>query len=379
MSLSHTPCILCDHPALFNVTPPDFVGVTSDCKPWPRSGQLCICRHCGHVQKLQTPQWLEDVARIYDAYEMYPLSVLSEQMIRIDEGFVSRNGRLASRLAGEGLFKPSGTILDLGCGNGGFLQAFSREFPAWRLYGCEQQACRREDIMKLPAAEGFFLGGVDAVDRTFDCISLVYVIEHLFHPRATLAAVRERLAPGGHVFIKTANLRTSPFDLAVTDHCHHFTLEMLVCLVEMVGLRVVRTFSDWVDKEMGCIAVLCDPLPASSLPPVPPDEVEALLRANLEMMAAMHRQAAENAVQPLGVLGTAISATWLVNQLGEGRVSFFVDEDESKVGKTHMGLPVLRLADAPARCALSIPFPPHVAGKILQRIRCVRPDIALLA
>ncbi|MHC1713428.1 MAG: class I SAM-dependent methyltransferase [Solidesulfovibrio sp.] len=331
------------------------------------------------MQKALTPQWFSDVAQIYKTYEMYPLSERSEQMIRVGDGFVSRNKHLATKLARTCPIKDSGEILDIGCGNGGFLHAFSQLFPKWRLFGCEQQGSRREDIMKLPAAGGFFQGSIDDVDQVFDCISLVYVIEHLFDPITTLRGMRQKLASDGFVFIKTADLRTGPFDLAVADHCHHFTIEMLVHLMEEADFAVTHTFSDWVDKEIGLIAVPTTQSSKSPMPPVSLDQVATIVRDNMRVLASIYEKAASNTTLPLGVLGTAISATWLANQLGEGVVSFFVDEDESRVGKTHMGAPVMRLADAPEHCALCIPFPPHVAEKILRRIQVFRPDIALLA
>ena len=377
--MPHSRCLLCAHDAFLDVSPPGLVGVTSDCKPWPRAGELRLCRRCGHVQKALTPQWLRDVAEIYAGYELYPLSALSEQMIRVGDGFVSRNGHLADRLAGVHPIPETGDILDIGCGNGGFLRAFSKRFPGWRLFGCEQQADRRQDILGLPAAGGFYQGDIEAIDRRFDAISLVYVIEHLFDPAAVLRAIRQKLAPGGFVFVKTADLRTGPFDLAVADHCHHFTLEMLACLLGRTGFAVTRAFDDWVDKEIGLVAVAADQPAPGPMPPVPLAEVEAVVRANLGIMAAIRDKAAASAVRPLGILGTAMSATWLANQLGPGAASFFVDEDTSRVGRTHMDRPVLSLDQAPAGCAVCVPFPPPVAARIVSRVGQTRPDITFLA
>lgn len=342
-------------------------------------GNLLICSKCGHVQKELSPQWLADVTQIYDAYELYPLSSRSEQMIRVGGRFVSRNTHLATKLGQTLQIKNKGKILDIGCGNGGFLRAFSSVFPEWRLFGCEQQESRRGDILKLPAADGFFKGSIEHIDQYFDCISLVYVIEHIFDPLATLRTVREKLSPDGFIFIKTADLRTSPFDLAVADHCHHFTMESLVQLVNNSGFTVLSTFNDWVDKEIGLIATPCHRLADKEERYKSPPNIRSIVENNIQALINIHRKSFANAIFPLGILGTAISATWLANQLGIDRISFFVDEDESRMENIHLGAPVLRLLDAPRDSAISVPFPPAIASKIVDRVQTVRRDIHFIA
>jgi hypothetical protein len=82
---------------LSNVSPFDLVGVTSDCKPWPRAGLLAVCEVCGHVQKQIDDLWLLEVEKIYNRYEMYSLSNGAEQVVFDGPTPVSRTSKLLGR------------------------------------------------------------------------------------------------------------------------------------------------------------------------------------------------------------------------------------------------------------------------------------------
>src|SRR4051794_24828806 len=56
-------------------------GVTSDCKPWPRSMALAACRVCGLIQKPSSPEWLATIAEVYEAYTIYHQSPGAEQAV----------------------------------------------------------------------------------------------------------------------------------------------------------------------------------------------------------------------------------------------------------------------------------------------------------
>src|SRR5690242_20380325 len=59
---------------------------TSDSRPWPSGGTLVVCTHCGAIQKLPDPQWLNEIERIYGNYDIYHQSAGSEHLIFSDRG-----------------------------------------------------------------------------------------------------------------------------------------------------------------------------------------------------------------------------------------------------------------------------------------------------
>jgi len=70
---------------------------------------------------------------------------------------------------------------------------------------------------------------------------------------------------------------------------------------------------------------------------------------------------------PVGILGTSISATWLAAALGD-KVTFFVDEDASRVGREHLGLRIIGPADAPKEPAVLMPLRPDIALAMAWRL-----------
>lgn len=91
-------------------------------------------------------------------------------------------------------------ILDIGCGTGAILQAMSQRYNA---IGLDQSSlaielCHRQGIKNA------LLGGFEALpdrNQRFDLITLLDVIEHLDDDLGLLQASRDRLKPGGSVFI----------------------------------------------------------------------------------------------------------------------------------------------------------------------------------
>jgi len=79
----------------------------------------------------------------------------------------------------------------------------------------------------------------------------------------------------------------------------------------------------------------------------------------------------------LGCLGTSIAGTWLRAQIGQ-RLEFFVDEDESRQGKKHFGLPILSPSELDKDAYVFLTFPYPVALEISKRFeeqdfQCILP------
>ena len=106
--------------------------------------------------------------------------------------------------------KPGQTLLDVGCGNGIFLD-FARH-AGWQTLGIDFDpnavACC------LQKGLGVKQGGIeilaDQSDR-FDWITLSHVIEHVHHPLDLLAACHRLLKPGGQLWIETPNLNAQGY------------------------------------------------------------------------------------------------------------------------------------------------------------------------
>jgi 2-polyprenyl-3-methyl-5-hydroxy-6-metoxy-1,4-benzoquinol methylase len=97
-----------------------------------------------------------------------------------------------------------GKILDVGCGNGAFLDVMKQ--LGWHTHGLEPSpaACKaaRGKGHEVHLADA---GQLDCVPGSFDVIYLNQVLEHTFSPLATLRQLRTMLNPGGVLQLAVPN------------------------------------------------------------------------------------------------------------------------------------------------------------------------------
>src|SRR5688572_25397086 len=89
-------------------------GVTSDCKPWPRAGQIAVCRYCGLIQKVHDPDWYDTISQVYGAYTIYHQSSDGAEQAVFDRTSglsAPRSVRLLRRLMTECALPARGRLL----------------------------------------------------------------------------------------------------------------------------------------------------------------------------------------------------------------------------------------------------------------------------
>jgi len=144
-------------------------------------------------------------------------------------------------------YKESGTILDVGCGDGLLLKFFSEK--GWHCYGIERGEIaasyarglglevRQESIEEISFQENFF-----------DVVSFFAVIEHLHHPLSALRKVSRFLKEDGFLYLggipnfecferKLFGRRW--MHLNAPRHLFHFTPQTMKPLLEEAGYREV--------------------------------------------------------------------------------------------------------------------------------------------
>jgi len=305
-----------------------------------------------------------DCCRIYDSYAVYHQSGGQEQKtFGADGAGVARSEHLLRGLQSHLPLPDSGRLLDVGCGNGVLLKSFGALNPAWTLCGLDLDDRSREVVKALPGVEDFYCCDLMEVPGSFDVVSMMHCLEHVLAPVEFLRKTARLLEPGGLLLVEVPDFATNPFDLAIADHCTHFTPETLKGVARRAGFEPVLLERGLVSKELTLLARLTSaPNPTCKMT----DSRKEALRA-LDWMTRTLRVAAEIPPQELGIFGTSIAGVWLFNCLGR-KAEFFVDEDQSRVGHPLFGLPVVSPSQLQSGQTVFLSFPPAIAKSIAARM-----------
>ncbi len=146
---------------------------------------------------------------------------------------------------------PGGGLLDVGCGDGEFLNRMRA--CGWSPAGVDFDA---DAIAHAKARYGLELFHGDLVsarfpENSFNAVTMNHVIEHLLDPVATLAEIKRVLKPGGYLVVTTPNIRSRGhrkfqecwIGLDPPRHLQIFTLEALRECARQAGWEVINVKS----------------------------------------------------------------------------------------------------------------------------------------
>jgi SAM-dependent methyltransferase len=324
------------------------------------------CDACGLVQKPNTEDWMRVCEEIYSNYRIYYQGAGSEQKARgVMRGrFAPRSELLTEFLLEIGLLGTSGSALDIGCGNGAFLRAFHKVLPNWSIAGAELNETFRDEILAIaPGAE--FLGSneLEEKDSSFELVTLIHCLEHIPSPVAYLNTVKRHLNAESVLLVQVPDAEINPFDLIIADHASHFSKASLRRVVEEAGLEVVALGNLVLAKEItALVRVSGGPVAKTSLLAYPDFAGRHL--AWIEALLAQANALAEQG--PVGIFGSSIAGTWVGSQIR--RLAFFVDEDEDRVGRSNLGVPIIRVSDASPDVKVLLALEPALAQSLAPRL-----------
>jgi SAM-dependent methyltransferase len=143
--------------------------------------------------------------------------------------------------------KGGGTLLDLGCSSGSFLQFMGRE--SWELYGIEMSPDNAKTAQARCGPQVFVGNIVDAPfpAEQFDVITCFDVLEHLYNPLQVMDKVAKWLKPGGIFYVQVPNLDAAEahvfgkywHGLELPRHLFHYSPAAVRYLAGVTGLREV--------------------------------------------------------------------------------------------------------------------------------------------
>jgi SAM-dependent methyltransferase len=346
----------------------DLRRVTSDCVPFGAGGRLLVCGACGAAQSPADRQWFDEISQIYSVYRSFQQYGGPEQhVLDAATGTLRRRSQvLADRLSALAGFPQTGRLLDVGCGGGATLQAFS-ERGAWRLFGHEIDDRNLPLLRSIPGFEGLFTGELNQVPGQFDAVAMVHSLEHFPAPVPALRDLHRKIVPGGRLFVQVPDAEANPFEYLVADHMVHFTTPTLCRLANRGGFAVECVSTAWVSKELSLTARPSEEsIPLEDQPGVAAEvrNVRARIAWLVGFIGAA--QAASAGCTRFGLFGSTIAATWLAGVLGDA-VSFFVEEDVNRAGSTHMGRPIFHPAQVPAGSVVYVALIPRIGTAVRGR------------
>lgn len=192
----------------------------------------CMC--CGGSQLSTFEQLEEGFYENSGMYQNTSISKMSSESVAIDD--LRRAKMFVQNYEDK-------SLLDFGCGQGGFLRL--TQHYTKKAVGVELEIAARERLQK----EGIRVeDDIKKYQGKFDVITMFHVIEHLMNPLELLQVISERLTEDGELIIETPNAddalikkyHCEAFKDFTYWSCHVFlyTMNSLETLIRKAGLRI---------------------------------------------------------------------------------------------------------------------------------------------
>ncbi len=192
------------------------------------------CKNCNFIFSSKIP----NIEMINECYSGYDRSVvLSDNSIKNIEKIIRRQIKKYN----------INTILDIGCGNGEFLDIYKKfeKETYFTEFG--------EDLIyKLKQKHKFIEGGMNPItEKKFDLVILSEVIEHTNDPTSLIKSISNLQNQGGLIYITTPNYNSLEHIILKRDygiftypeHLCYFTIASLDILLRKNGYKKIYGYS----------------------------------------------------------------------------------------------------------------------------------------
>jgi len=239
----------------------------SDCKKYCfKKFDIVTCTKCNHSFIYPMPRDPEEIASFYPQnYYAYTPPIpphtfkarLKLYVTDLHYGEYSKNEVLRSfqrvlyfllkHTINEPPIIPNGNLLDIGCGNGQYLNVI-RQF-GWNTYGIEpsESAVNIARSIGLDVKRGT-AENIQYEDNFFDVVRIWNVLEHTIFPRRALSEAARVLKKGAYLIVYVPNFCSIDrkffgrywASLEIPRHLHHFSFNSLAFYLEQAGLSIER-------------------------------------------------------------------------------------------------------------------------------------------
>lgn len=148
-----------------------------------------------------------------------------------------------------------GSILDIGCGTGAFLNTMKE--GGWSITGLEPDAIARNKAAELYHIHPQESQQLFELDKgSFNAITMWHVLEHVHELHAYIKQIETLLAPSGKLFIAVPNYTSKDAEnygthwaaYDVPRHLYHFSPQSMENLLSQHGLKLKAVKPMWFDS-----------------------------------------------------------------------------------------------------------------------------------
>ena len=159
------------------------------------------------------------------------------------------------------MYRPEGNFLDIGCGEGTFLDLAQKN--GWEISGTEvsEYAARyASDLLKVDIFNGD-LPAAGFEENTFDVVTMWHVLEHVENPMGYLSEIKRVLKPEGLFVLAVPNVGNRVFQIAYRlikgrkmklftlgekeVHLYHFSAKTIQAYLKRAGFDCVKLSPDF--------------------------------------------------------------------------------------------------------------------------------------
>ncbi len=194
---------------------------------------------------------LKDLNRYYESDKYISHQLRNKSLISILYSFARKIMLRYKFKHLEPFVKPSGKLLDIGCGSGDFLSFMIKK--NFDVFGVENnntafEICVKKKLKVYNSIE-------DLPDKAFDFISLWHVLEHLSKPEDVIVKIHNLLNSNGVLVVAVPNFSSHDrfhyqnnwAALDVPRHRWHFTPEGLEEMLSNAGFELLKKSPLWLD------------------------------------------------------------------------------------------------------------------------------------
>lgn len=139
-------------------------------------------------------------------------------------------------------FRTSGKLLEVGCARGDFLRVARESFE---VSGVEPNPSLADDAEQVAP---IYRDVIETLPwRDFDVITSFHVIEHVDSPKRFVAAMADRIKPGGLLVLETPDIHSLPFQIMkakwrqfIPEHYFFFDQSTMTRLLSDCGFKVEK-------------------------------------------------------------------------------------------------------------------------------------------